>query len=263
MFNNVFDDMWEVHKWGGPRNGGNGTCGLNGTRQEEFDCLADTQDLIDGLQVCNVTEIYDCDSEMLVACNVTIQVDGEWYSGDCEELAAEWGITEGDECRPGDVVGDCFDDVKFYVEGLEECSFTETTDCEGSYECYVDAVVDGEWISGDCNDLADYYNIPIFKDDWIGHEFDGDECVREEVESCTDLVSEFVRGVDYCVSYTYKDVCEQSTITCYAVASQNGVPFEGECDALAEEFNIPLVNENKPTETPANPPRKSSGRRGN
>jgi hypothetical protein len=282
-FNNVFEGMWDTHRWGDKEDAKGEVCREDGTKEHKGNCFQDTVDYIDGLQACNITEVFDCESEELIACDVAIKVDGEVYEGDCFEMAEEWGVPiEGveDECVPGETVGDCFEDVQWFVDGLEECQYTELTDCDQTYECYVDAKVNGEWISGDCHELAAYFDIPIFEDNWHGNQFYGDECVVEIAEDCTDIVAGRVRNVEYCVAYTYYDICTETEVSCYAVGKAMGMTMEGECQELADEYGIDLESTAPESHTPAPAnnnansnansnasdnaaPRKSSGRRGN
>jgi len=82
------------------------------------------------------------------------------------------------------------------------------TDCADEYSCYVDVEISGEWVSGDCEELAAYFNIDLNPEPKYGDQFADDECVTEEVIDCLNMVKYFVEGAEECTAFNYINTCE-------------------------------------------------------
>jgi len=69
---------------------------------------------------------------------------------------------------------------------------------------------------------------------------DDEDCESERVETdCMEMVAPYVDGVESCTYWETID-CNGESSNCYAKVNVLGMDFEDECDALAEQFGIPM-----------------------
>lgn len=193
-------------------------------------------------------------------------------------MAEEYDVPleEEEECVPGEHSSDCFDRVNGLIDGVEQCKYTEVTDCEEQYECYVDVEISGEWVSGACDELAAYFGIELEDEKpepKYGDQFADNDCIAEEVVDCVNMVKYFVDDVEACTAYNYVDTCnEDAEVGCYLEGKISGEEVEGECEELMAKYDIKMqlledefeaVNgpSNQPDFVQPAKPRKSNGRR--
>lgn len=86
-----------------------------------------------------------------------------------------------------------------YVEGMTECEYFQSWDCESWEEtsCEVAALVDDEWIYGTCEEMMEMYGIPEpEEEEWSEDEW---ECMSgEETGDCMEYVVDYIEGVVEC-----------------------------------------------------------------
>jgi hypothetical protein len=143
------------------------------TEEGPMDC-SEHADWIEGFEGCESWVTYDCYGDE-TSCYATLIVDGEEFSGECEELddmfqmysddeqtyddeftygddeqtyGDDWETYGDEDCVAGETeteTGDCFQDVNDYVDMLEWCEYQVVYDvCSGEeYSCNVDVQVDG------------------------------------------------------------------------------------------------------------------------
>jgi len=198
-------------------------------------------DYVDGLESCYYFE--SCDE-----CLVDAVANGEQVTGTCDEMMEMFEIPEDDEewyfddeewyyddeeCSEEGETFDCFDMTVDYVDGLESCYYFESCD-----ECIVDAVANGESVSGTCDEMMEMYEIPEDDEDWYYDDEDmyyDDEDLyyddEEESGDCVDIISLFVENLEECYYTETEDSCWVEVVV-------DGEAFEGDCDEMMEEFDI-------------------------
>jgi len=204
-------------------------CNEDGLYEESNDCMDIAGDYVEGLSECEYFKSWDCETGEELSCEVAALVDEEWQYATCEEMMEMYGIPEPEddaedyydeeewECSSYEEEADCLDMVVDYIENVSECHYTEIYDCETDMmECYADVLIGEEWMSGTCEELAEFYGIPMDEendeewDDYYGEidyededkEWD-EECMEETIEDCFDMAAEYVDGLEYCEAYSY------------------------------------------------------------
>jgi hypothetical protein len=151
----------------------------------------------------------------------------EWYYDD-----EEW-YYDDEECSEEGATFDCFDMVVDYVDGLESCYYFESCD-----ECIVDAVANGEQVTGTCDEMMEMYDIPEDDEEWYYDDedmyYDDEDWYyddEEESGDCVDIISMFVDNLEECYYTETEDSCWVEVVV-------DGEAFEGDCDEMMEEFDI-------------------------
>jgi len=148
--------------------------------EEEGSCLDMLADFnVEGLESCQYWyTAYDC--EGWEECYAEVYVNGEFHEGTCDEIEEHFGMdhdySSGDDeetCTQWGEPLDCYYDFYMEVEGLWECEYRETYDCNDEYKCKARAQIYDDWYELPCDEMEELFGL----DD---SDFSGDdECYTE------------------------------------------------------------------------------------
>jgi hypothetical protein len=99
--------------------------------------------------------------------------------------------------------------------------------------CYAELEVMGQAISGNCDDLEEQFGF---------EDIDDEECeteIMQERGDCMDDIAQYVDGMTECFYEASFDLCIEEELHCHAMVVVHGESYEGTCDELSEQFNIP------------------------
>lgn len=193
----------------------------------------------------------------MTMCNVTVMVNDEMMSGDCEEVAAAFGVDldevleiiddmdedEDDECEIEEEEGDCNEVLSQFINSTE-CSYYAKEECDMIVECQVAVVLDDEEYQGDCWEIAEQLGVDLDEimqmiDDSDDDQEEDEECTAQYMEAdCTEEFSALVEGGEYCFYSMEYDSCTGLEIMCDVTVTVNNETLSGDCDELQAYFNI-------------------------
>lgn len=211
-----------------------------GVYEEEGDCMEMLAEYnIEGVESCYYWHSYDeCTDEE--SCWVEMYVNGEFHEGTCEQMEEHWGMdsdydSEDDDetCTQWGEPMDCWEEYSTLVDGLYECEFWETYDCNDEYRCKARVNVWDEWIEAPCDDIMDMFGL---SDD---DEPSGDEECWMEQEGPIDCTYDFEEiEFDECQYWLEYDTCTGEEHSCYAEVKFQGEDYHGDCEELMDMFGV-------------------------
>jgi hypothetical protein len=110
--------------------------------EESGDCLDVLANYIENITFCEYAMVEEFGE--ITECNVTVVVNDEEMSGDCEEVSAAFGVDlddvmqdmndSDDECEVEEEEGDCYDVLSQFLN-VTSCSYYTVEDCGEITEC--------------------------------------------------------------------------------------------------------------------------------
>lgn len=214
-------------------------------------------DYVDGITECEYwVEYNSCTEEEY--CGVWAMINGEEWEESCDYMADYFGIPIEDEDDDEDdcyenvddhwvevQYEDCMDLAGDYVNGLTGCEYwIDYNMCTEEDYCGVWAEIDGQEWEESCEDMANYFGIPIDED----HDMDcengnvDDFWYEGPAEDCMDLAGEYVNGLTDCEYFIDYNACTFEEY-CGVWAMIDGEEWHESCEDMAEMFGIPLEDE--------------------
>lgn len=223
-----------------------------------YNCTEDARQQVDFVAFCEYSEIYDCWGDY-EGCQVKISVDGEYYEGDCDEIADMLGFEsdydddedysdwEDDECMVY-MEESCMEMPEIIEQGgISECWYEMHYDVCADEEvyCWVWFTHEGEDYEGMCHE--DFFGEHSDSDD---HHYSDDDDMDSESETdgydytdddySDDWCEEKEHGPFKCPEQYGLDHCEywlwegcDDNDECWVVFEEDGEMHEGHC----EEFH--------------------------
>jgi hypothetical protein len=177
--------------------------------EEHGSCMNEMTPFVDDVVSCDFHVKFNTCVDDEHECSAVIVIGDERYDfDDCDDAEEHFDLPE---CDWRFMEGDCMEMVEVYIPGLEQCNFQTMVDtCTGEEkECFAELLVDGQPISGDCDELEVMFDMP-----------DDEECPdhepRKEGGSCLEDILQYVDDVTACDFEIDMDYCSMEELSCFA-----------------------------------------------
>ena len=167
-------------------------------------------------------------------CIAVIEIDGQYYPGQCEELAEMFGVPYGEDYEEEEETEEETVVEEVWISCMDMYTdVPEVTRCwylEDDNGCTAVGTMNDQTLIGTCDELiaaAEMGDLTFYPIE--------DECIVEEQYECMDdpQVAAFA---DYCYYSCTNDVCNDVAIDCYALLSIDGEDYVGSCGYLHTLF---------------------------
>jgi len=132
------------------------------------------------------------------------------------------------------------------MDKVEHCKkFKCLNSCTHHEMCMIEfRAKDGQEGRVDCETFFEHmedHGDDHHDDDHHDDDHHDDECgIMEEEYDCMDMAAEYVEFLDECSFVEKYDVCREEVVECMVTVKVMGEKFEGDCQAIAEQFGVPL-----------------------